>query len=173
MNAPNMKTPLAAAVAAAQDFKQLLDIQQPGTLIFPGHKGDARTTATYARASLLLNQAASQDLQTADGIGYERRIALPLAGVVAKQGANVPANQLQLFAGITAAIAQLAFQVLDEYGSCGEQGGSLEIGVRICGKADVVLEEVKSKGNAVHKAASEVVIEKPLCHGATTNGEVQ
>jgi len=73
MDCPQFNTPLQAAIAAARDFKQLLDIQAPDTLSFPKHKGDARTTATYACASRFLEQATAQGLEEIDRANVERR----------------------------------------------------------------------------------------------------
>lgn len=58
-------SPLSAALAAAMQFKFLLDVQPVGTLFNPGGKGDARTSATYAEATRLLGEAAAQPFQGA------------------------------------------------------------------------------------------------------------
>jgi len=173
MNRQKRMAPLGAALLAAREFKCLLDIQAPGTLFFPRHAGDARTTATYKFASDLLEQLSTQDLKGANGISLERRIALSVPGVVTNDGANVPANQLQLFAGISAAIAQLAFQLLDECGRGGEHGGSLEIGARFVSKGDVALEQVKGERDAVHEVTPSKVGKQPLCHGSVTAQEAR
>jgi len=174
MNARKPLSPLAAAIAAARDFKELLDIQAPDTLSFPKHKGDARTTATYATALRLLDQAVTQDAEGAKGISFERRSELLVTRVVANNGADVPANQFELFAGITAAIAQLAFEVLDESGGGTKHSGLLEIAVRFRGQFDQVGELVESKVNVVHGTGlQKKVIEEALCHGAAAGDEVR
>ncbi|WP_156403874.1 hypothetical protein [Massilia sp. Root1485] len=42
---------------AAREFKYLLDVQPTQSLFNPGGKGDARDSASYARASRLLDEA--------------------------------------------------------------------------------------------------------------------
>lgn len=54
------KTPLEAAIEAAEEFKLLLDVQPSGTLFNPGGEGDVLSSATYARASALLEMAIAQ-----------------------------------------------------------------------------------------------------------------
>jgi hypothetical protein len=70
-------TPLRSALAAAAEFKYLLDVQVAGTLFNPGGKGDARSSAGYALAAELLDQAVSQsaDLRAPN---RRERIAKPV-----------------------------------------------------------------------------------------------
>jgi len=170
MDSNTPKSQLSAAVSAARAFKQLLDMQAPNTLFFPRHKGDARTTATYAHASLWLEQA-SQELKCPEGTHMERRLVLPVVNVIPDQSAGVPTNQLQLVADIVASTAQLVIQVLEEHAGRGEHRGLLEIVARFGSETNLSLEQVESKRDAVHEGGPEKVDEQSLCHGAADNQE--
>lgn len=159
------RTPLSAAIAAAQEFKSLLDRLPANTPLFPGRPKRLRESASYAHACSLLQEAIPQGLQISDGIGDERWVVLPLPCVVSNQGADVPANQLELFASVTVTIAQLALQIVDECRGSGEDGRLLEIGTRLLRKVDLAGEKVEGERNAVHEDPLKEVVGRTLCHG--------
>lgn len=164
MNRPAM-TAFAAAIAAANEFKSLLARLPAETPLIPGRETRLLESACYAEACSLLKQALSQVSQAAQGVGDERWVVLPLPSVISDQGANVPANQLELLAGVAVAIAQLALQIADECRSSGEDSRPLEIVTCVRRKVDLTGEQVEGKGNAIHKAASKEVVGQTLCHG--------
>ncbi len=51
------KALLKDVISAANDLKYIVDVQRPGTLFFPGGKGDARESFGYSRASEVLASA--------------------------------------------------------------------------------------------------------------------
>lgn len=153
--APNdPKTPLAAAVEAAQEFKNLLDIQPVDKLFWPKRLGgNLFRSSTYHRATALLDQAASQNLKSTEGPCFERRYVLPMVDVIADDRTGVPADQLKLFANITAGVAQLVVQIMEERSGRGEHGGFLEIGIRSCSKIDVPRKQIEGERDAIHNSA--------------------
>ena len=162
------KTPLDAAIAAGREFKALLEMQPAGTLFWPRRLGgDLLSSHTYQNAVKLLDQAVAQNTQGAEGSGFMRCHVQPVVDIVANDGANVPANQLKLFADITVGIAQVVIQILEERHGRGVHGGFLEIGVRVSGEGNVLLEQVEGERDAVHKSSLEEIIGTTLCHGAS------
>jgi|GEM_PF-887663 len=158
-------SPLSAAITAAQEFKLLLDVQPAGTLFNPGGKGDARTSETYALASLLLSEAISERLYGAEGPGVVHSGVMPVVDVVAKHRANMPTDLLELLTGVSVILGKLGFQIPDKNGSSSEQAGSIEVGTGTASNSDVVIEKIKSEFDAVHEATSEKVVGRTLCHG--------
>jgi hypothetical protein len=173
MASNNPKTPLAAAVEAAQEFKLLLDIQPVDKLFWPRHLGgNLFRSATYHRATALLAQASAQCLQSPNSGGFQHLYVLPVVDIVSNDRTDVPANQLELFARVTAGVAQLVIQVLEERGRGGEHSGFLEIGVRFHGKAEQSVEQVKGERDAVHASVPERVVGTTFCHdGAACSTE--
>jgi len=165
--APTTKaaSPLVAAIHAASEFKLLLDVQPAGTLFNPGGKGDVRTSATYALASRLLGEAAAERLHGAECPGMVHSDVMPVVDVIADHRANMPTDLLELLTGVAVILGKLGFQIPDQNGRGGEQGGTLEIGSGIAGNGNVMIEKIKDKFDAVHKATSEKVVGRTLSHG--------
>lgn len=63
-------SPLADAIKAATEFKLLLDVQRAGALFNPCGSGDARTSVSYALASLLLAQAIAAEKATSGKLSH-------------------------------------------------------------------------------------------------------
>lgn len=157
-------TAIAAAIASATEFKSLVDRLPADTPLVPGLRLRLHDSACYAEARSLLQQAITQNDQTPVRVGLERIITLPVVGVVSNQAADAPANYFQLFASVTAAIAQFALELVDECSGGSVDGGFLEISARLTSKDDLASEKVKSEVNAVHKTVPDKSVERKLCH---------
>ena len=150
--------------ASALEFKCLVDRLPADTPFIPGRPKLLHESACYAEAWSVLQQAITQNDQAPESVGFKRLVTLPVVGVIADQTADTPANYCQLFASVTAAIAQFALELVDDRSSGSEHGGSLEISARFNGKVDVAGEKIKGEIDAVHGAASEKVAGRTLRH---------
>lgn len=158
-------TPLAAAVYAAQQFKEMLEIQPPGVLFFPGRGNrDPRTTASFLYASELLDEVVSEMRQGTASTGCERKLVHSIGDVVSDQGAHVPADLLQVVTHIASKLDVLV-KLGEQSTGCSVDGRPFEIATRLRGHGDESVEAVESKRDAVHMQGPEKVSETTLCHG--------
>lgn len=109
---------LKNAVIAASEFKYLLDTAPPGTLRHLPFKGqpDARETQTYARAAELL-AAGERVLNGLDGTVHPTQVVLacvPVGDVEAKDGADAPAQALDLLAKVRRSLLDVGIQIGDQ-----------------------------------------------------------
>jgi hypothetical protein len=164
MPAQKPVTAIAAAIASATEFKSMIDRLPAGTPLFPGAKRLLHASACYAEARSLLQQAITQNDQAPVRVGLERNLTLPVVGVISNQTTDAPANYFQLFASVTAAIAQFALDLVDECGGSSKDGGLLKISACLIREDDLTGEKIKGKIDAVHDTALNKVIEQTLCH---------
>lgn len=164
MPAQKPVTAVAAAIASATEFKSMIDRLPADTPLFPSAKRLLHASACYAEASSLLQQAITENGQAAIRVGPERGITMPVISVVSDKTADAPANYFQLFASVTAALAQFALDLVDECGGSSEDGSLLEISARLGRKVDVAGEKIKSEIDSVHGTALDSVVERAVSH---------
>lgn len=164
MSAKKTQTALEKATFAAREFKLLLDVQPTGGLFNPGGKGDARSSASYALASLWLAEAAAEGTHGAEGPGMVHVDVVPIVDVVADHRANMPTDLLELLTSVAANLGKLGFHIPHQNNCGSEQGGTFEVVGCIPGVANVAIKKAKSELDAVHRATSEKDVGRTLCH---------
>lgn len=171
MSETSVKSAADSAVKAATEFKYLLDVQPALSLFNPGGIGDARDSASYARAARLLNEAVAQSDNSRVRPGSVLGRGVPVVDFVANAGSQTPPQTLDILQRVRVALLSLGLNECDQGSRGGENSGLLEIRIRTSGQADQVLEFSQGMGNAVHSTTPQKVDEEPLCHGRSANNQ--
>lgn len=164
MSAKKTQTALDKAIFAANEFQLLLDVQPAGGLFNPGGKGDARFSASYAVASLLLAEAAAERRHGAECPRVVHVDVVPVVDVVADHRANMPADSLELLTSVAVILGKLSLHIPNQNSSSSKKGGAVEVVGSIPSDADVVIKKVKGELDAIHGVTSEKVVGRTLCH---------
>lgn len=164
MSTKKTQAALEKAIFAAREFKLLLDVQPAGALFNPGGKCDARASASYALASLSLAEASAERLQGTECPSMVCSSVVPIVDVVTDHRANMPADLLELLAGVAIVLGKLGFEIPNQNSGSSKKGSAIEVVGSVLCDGDVLIEKVKGKLNAVHGAVSENVDGRTLCH---------
>lgn len=143
-------TQLAKAIAAATEFKLLLDIQAAGSLFNPGGKGDARECNGYATAARLLSEAVADRDDGCMRPGCMFAFVMPVGDVVADHGANTPAGALDILQQVREFMLGLGFKEGNQHTGGSVNGGFFEFRFSGGGEIDEVTQLGYGKSSAVH-----------------------
>ena len=163
---------LRAAIAAAEEFKLLLDVQPVGKLFNPGGKGDARSSGGYAEACMLLSHALAQGNQGGMRPGQMSFDIVPVGQLIAGNGVDARSQALDVLQRVRGFLLSLGLQEGNQHAGGAEDSGAFELRFGNFRQIDQIAELAESKGNAVHGAAPEIVGGIALCHGAPTPPEI-
>jgi hypothetical protein len=169
MSAADKTTAGDFAIRAAREFKYLLDVQPARSLFNPGGVGDARDSASYARAARLLDEAVTQGDNGCASPGSMLSHSMAVVDFVPDAGGETPPQTLDVLQRVREALFGLGLN------ECGQGNGSrenrrpLEVRIRALGQTDQVFKLVQGMGNTVHSTTPHEVDEQPLCHGTSAS----
>lgn len=155
------------AIAAATEFKYLLDVQPAGRLFNPGGTGDARASAGYAQASGLLAQAVSKSDDGSARPGTVLLSVVPIGDLVSNDGTDTPAEALDILQRVREFLLAQGFEVCDQHAGGAENGGTFKVRFSAPRQIDQIAELAEGKFGAVHDGVPVKVDGLPLCHAAS------
>lgn len=156
-----------SAIRAAREFKYLLDVQPARSLFNPGGVGDARESASYARAARLLDEAVTQSDDSCTSPGSVLSRSMAVVDFVADASGQTPPQTLDVLQRVREALFGLGLNECNQGNGGRENRRPLEVRICALGQADQVFKLIQGMGNAVHSTTPQKVDEQPLCHAAS------
>jgi len=153
-----LQTPLQQALAAAREFKYMLDIQQPGTLRYPGRKKiDPRDSACYKKAAADLAYLSLQEHDSSQSPTAVLEHLVPTSWPVADDGANAVACPVNVFSDVVITLANLGIKKISYDSDGGENGGFVVLGFCSLSSLEKIAQLAHSENNLGHKSSYSIV----------------